>query len=84
MNLLYCGVDVNEYNRVSIRESVKEIQEKLEVIHRERNQIKESKINMLVYSYKLFELHDKKSITDMFTRFTDINNAFKSLEKSLH
>ncbi|GAV58449.1 UBN2 domain-containing protein, partial [Cephalotus follicularis] len=46
------------------------------------NQVKESKISMLVHEYELFLMHDNESISDMFTRFTTIVNSLKNLEKS--
>ncbi|GAV86729.1 UBN2 domain-containing protein, partial [Cephalotus follicularis] len=46
------------------------------------NQVKESKISMLVHEYELFMMHDNESISDMFTRFTTIINSLKNLCKS--
>ncbi|GAV67633.1 UBN2 domain-containing protein, partial [Cephalotus follicularis] len=46
------------------------------------NQVKESKISMLVHEYELFIMHDNESISDMFTLFTTIINSLKNLGKS--
>ncbi|GAV69893.1 LOW QUALITY PROTEIN: UBN2 domain-containing protein, partial [Cephalotus follicularis] len=46
------------------------------------NQVKESKISMLVHEYELFVMHDNECISDMFTRFTTIINSLKNLGKS--
>ncbi|GAV65761.1 UBN2 domain-containing protein, partial [Cephalotus follicularis] len=46
------------------------------------NQVKESKISMLVHEYELFVMHDDECIGDMFTRFTTIINSLKNLGKS--
>ncbi|GAV68733.1 LOW QUALITY PROTEIN: UBN2 domain-containing protein, partial [Cephalotus follicularis] len=46
------------------------------------NQVKESKISMLVHEYELFLIHDNESISDMFTCFTTIINSLKNLGKS--
>ncbi|GAV68123.1 UBN2 domain-containing protein, partial [Cephalotus follicularis] len=46
------------------------------------NQVKESKISMLVHEYELFMMHNDECISDMFTRFTTITNSFKNLGKS--
>ncbi|GAV76432.1 UBN2 domain-containing protein, partial [Cephalotus follicularis] len=46
------------------------------------NQVKESKISMLVHEYELFMMHDNESISDMFTCFTTIINSLKNLGKS--
>ena len=45
------------------------------------NQVKESKINMLIHKYELFKMKLNESITDMFTCFIDIINGLKSLNK---
>ena len=81
MNMLYCALDSNEFNRVSACETAKEIWDKLEVTHEGTNQVKESKIDMLVHKYELFKMMPYESISDMFTRFTDIINGLKSLGK---
>ncbi|GAV90720.1 UBN2 domain-containing protein, partial [Cephalotus follicularis] len=39
------------------------------------NQVKESKISMLVHEYEMFMMHDDERISDMFTRFTTIINS---------
>ncbi|GAV59202.1 UBN2 domain-containing protein, partial [Cephalotus follicularis] len=46
------------------------------------NQVKESKISMLVHEYELFIMHDNECISDMFSRFTTIINSLKNLGKS--
>ena len=51
MNVLYCALDANEFNRISTCASAKEIWDRLEVTHEGTNQVKESKINMLVHKY---------------------------------
>ena len=40
MNLLYCALDPNEFNRVSTCSSTKEIWDTLEVTHEGTNQVK--------------------------------------------
>ena len=82
MNLLYYALNVSEFNRISTCISAKEIWDRLEVTHEGTNQVKESKINMLVHKYELFQMEQNESITSMFTRFTDIVNNLKNLGKS--
>ena len=81
MNVLYCALDANEFDRILVCTTAKEIWDTLEVIHEETNQVKELKINMLVHKYELFKMKPTKSITNMFTRFTNIINSIKSLGK---
>ena len=81
MNVLYCALDANEFNRISVCTSAKEIWDTLEVAHEETNQVKESKINMLVHKYELCKMEPNESILNMFTRFTNIINFLKSFGK---
>ena len=79
---LYCALHPNEFNRISSCNMVKQIWDKLEVTHEGTNQVKESRINMLVHDYEMFNMEVDESIPSMFTRFTNIINSLKSLEKS--
>jgi hypothetical protein len=81
MNVLYCALDANEFNRISGCDTAKEIWDKLEVSHEGTNQVKENKISMLVHNYELFKMKSDETISSMFTRFTDIINGLKSLGK---
>ena len=81
IHILYCALDVNEFNRISICEIAKEIWDKLEVTHEGTNQVKESKISMLAHKYELFKMKVNKIIFEMFTRFTDILNDLNPLVK---
>ena len=78
---LVCGLDSKEYNRISSCDSAKEIWDKLEVTYEGTNQMKESRIDMLVHSYELFKMNSDESISSMFTRFTETVNSLKSLGK---
>ena len=51
---LQCAMDRNEYNKICQCKSAKEIWRLLEITHEETNQVKKSKINLLVHSYELF------------------------------
>ncbi|GAV92065.1 UBN2 domain-containing protein, partial [Cephalotus follicularis] len=81
-HVLFCAVGPNEFNRISSCDSAEEMWDLLEVTYEGTNQVKESKINMLVHEYELFFMHDNESISDMFTRFTTIINSLKTLGKS--
>ncbi|GAV76387.1 UBN2 domain-containing protein [Cephalotus follicularis] len=81
-HVLFCAVGPNEFNRISSCDSAKQIWDLLEVTYEGTNQVKESKISMLVHEYELFIMHDNESISDMFTRFTTIINSLKNLGKS--
>ncbi|GAV79838.1 UBN2 domain-containing protein, partial [Cephalotus follicularis] len=81
-HVLFCAVGPNEFNRISSCDSAKQMWDLLEVTYEGTNQVKESKISMLVHEYELFIMHDNESISDMFTRFTSIINSLKNLCKS--
>uniref|UniRef100_A0A2N9G8D6 DUF4219 domain-containing protein n=1 Tax=Fagus sylvatica TaxID=28930 RepID=A0A2N9G8D6_FAGSY len=68
MSSLYCALDPTEYNRVSGCDSAKEIWDKLEVTYEGTNQVKESKMNMLVHEYELFVMKKDENISEMSTR----------------
>ncbi|GAV75517.1 UBN2 domain-containing protein, partial [Cephalotus follicularis] len=72
----------NEFNRISSCDTAKEMWDLLEVTYEGTNQVKESKISMLVHEYKLFLMHDNESISDMFTRVTTIFSSLKNVGKS--
>ena len=81
MNILYCTLDANKFNRISICMSAKKIYDRLKVIHEGTNQVKKIKINMFIHKYELFKIEPSKSITNIFTRFTDIINGLNNLGK---
>ena len=80
---LQCVIDKNEYNRISQYKSAKEIQRLLEVTHEGTNQVKDSKINLLVHSYELFFMKDNETIVEMVTRFIDIVMVLKPWERPI-
>ncbi|GAV79944.1 UBN2 domain-containing protein, partial [Cephalotus follicularis] len=81
-HVLFCAIDPNEFNRISSCDSAKEMWDLLEITYEGTNQVKESKISMLVHEYELFVMHNDESISNMFTRFTTIINSLKNLGKS--
>ena len=78
---LYCALHPSEFNRISSCDTAKQIWDKLEVTYEGTNQVKESRINMLVHDYEMFKMDVDESIPSMFTRFTNITNSLKSLGK---
>jgi len=82
MNLLYCAFSPTKFNRISGCDTAKKIWDMLQVTHEGTNQVKETRIGMLVHSYELFKMKSDESIFEMFTRFTDIINNLKSLGKT--
>ena len=81
INILFCALSMEEFNRIRTCKTAKDIWCTLEVVHEGTSQVKESKINMLVHKYELFQMKHDESITQMYTRFTDIINDLSSLGK---
>ena len=61
---------------------MKEIWDALHVTHEGTNQVKQSRIELLMRKYELFEMSDKESVIEMYSCFTHVTNELKSLEKS--
>ena len=76
---LHCVIDRNEFNRIWQCKSAKEIWRLLEITHEGTNQVKESRINILVHDYELFSIKDFESIVKMFSGFMVIVNELEAL-----
>lgn len=81
MKMLYYGLGPDEYQRISSCTSAKEIWDSLSIAHEGTNQVKQSRIELLLRKYELFSMDSNESIHDMFTRFTLITNELRSLGK---
>ena len=80
--LLYFGLGPDEYTRISECGSAQEIWNALQVAHEGTSQVKQSRIELLMRQYELFDMGDRENVMDMYTRFTHITNELKSLGKS--
>ena len=69
---LLCSINRNEYNRICQYKSAKKIWRLLEITRKGTNQVKGSKITLLVHTYELFFMKDNETIVKMITRFIDI------------
>lgn len=67
--LILCALTVRQTNRVLFCKSAKEIWERLEVTHEGTNQVKETKINMLLHDHKLPIVKVRETITLMLDKF---------------
>ena len=56
INIFYCALKRNEFNRMFTCTNAHDIWHLLQVTHEGTNQVKESKISMLVHSYELFKM----------------------------
>jgi len=80
--LLYFDLGLDEYTCISECESTKDIWDALQVAHEGTNQVKQSRIELLMRQFKPFEMSGRETVMDMYTRFTHITNELKSLGKS--
>ena len=80
--ILHYAIDRNEFNRVWQCKSAKKIWRLLEITHERTNQVKESRINILVHDYELFSIKYFESIVGMFSRFMVIVNELEALGKT--
>ena len=65
--VLYFGLGPDEYTRIFECESAKEIWDALQIAHEGTNQVKQSRIELLMRKYELFEMGDRETIMDMYT-----------------
>ena len=83
MNILFCSLDRNEFNRVSICKSAFDIWRTLQVTHEGTNKVKQTKISMLTNKFQLFKMSQNESISDMYSRFQDIVHSLIALGKNI-
>ena len=80
--ILHCTIDKNEFNYVWQCKLAKIFWRLLEITHERTNQVKVSRINILVHDYELFYMKDFESIVEMFSRFMVIVNELEALGKT--
>ncbi|XP_070032064.1 uncharacterized protein [Nicotiana tomentosiformis] len=77
-NLLYNTISGEEYEKISSCDMTKEMWDKLEVTYKGTSKVKETRINMLVHDYELFQIKKRESIEEMFARFSKIIGDLKA------
>ena len=82
INLLYCNLNGDEFERISSYTSAHEIWNKIIVTYEGISQVKETKISIFLHKYEWFKMAPNESIKEMFTRFTLIVNNLHYLGKS--
>ncbi|MBM1019732.1 retrotransposon gag domain-containing protein, partial [Escherichia coli] len=83
LNALFCALSPAEFDRISSCKTAKEVWDKLEVTHEGTNQVKESKINLLMHEYEMFSMSIQETISDMFSRFSKIVNSLSGFGKDI-
>ena len=64
-NTLFCAISQYEFNQISNCSTSHDAWHILEVTHKGTNQVKETKINMLVHKYEMFKMQPNESIRNL-------------------
>ncbi|MQM03353.1 hypothetical protein Taro_036132 [Colocasia esculenta] len=81
-SILCCALSKKEFNRISACKSTMEMWEKLRITYEGTYKVRETRIDILVAQYEKFQMQQGESITQMYSRFTDITNGLAGLGKS--
>lgn len=71
-NRLDHALDASEFHKIFTCEITKEIWDRLKVTYEGTSQEIALRLDILVHSYELFSMVEKKSIRDMLNRFIEI------------
>ncbi|VFQ96690.1 unnamed protein product, partial [Cuscuta campestris] len=82
INMIYCGVNADDYRKILRYETAKQMWEKLEVTYEGTAQVREAKIDHLTHEYELFSMKENEKIEEMFERFSNIINPLNLLGKT--
>ena len=78
MNALFCGVNNEEFKKISSMEVAKEAWTILETIHEGTNVVKIVKFQRLTSSFEEIRMEEDETFDEIFTKLKDIvNSAFK-------
>ncbi|XP_033513765.1 uncharacterized protein [Nicotiana tomentosiformis] len=81
--LLCNAISREEYEKISSCETAKEMWDKLEITYKGTNKVKETRINLLVRDYELFQMKDRELVEEMFSRFSKILGDLKSFGRPI-
>jgi len=81
-NIISSALTLDEFYRVSVCESAKEMWDVLEVTHEGTNEVKRARKNTLIQEYEMFRMKNGESICDVQKRFTHIVNHLLALGKT--
>ena len=63
MNIMQCAIHPDEYSRVSMCSSAKEMWDNLKLIYEDTSKVKATKANILVHEYELFCMKPEETIS---------------------
>ncbi|MQL68204.1 hypothetical protein Taro_000483 [Colocasia esculenta] len=74
-SILCCALSKKEFNRISACKSSMEMWEKLRITYEGTDKVKETRIDILVAQDERFQMQSGETITQMYSRFTNITNG---------
>ncbi|GJS89029.1 retrovirus-related pol polyprotein from transposon TNT 1-94 [Tanacetum coccineum] len=77
--VIYNALPRNEYERIFMCNTAKEIWKTLLITHQGNSQVKDNKIDLLVQQYEQFDIFKDESIDSAFPRFNTIIISLKAL-----
>ncbi|GJY45968.1 retrovirus-related pol polyprotein from transposon TNT 1-94 [Tanacetum coccineum] len=79
--VIYNALPRKEYERIFMCDTAQQIWKILLVTHKGNNQVKDSKIDLLVQQYEQFVIFEDESIDSAFARFNVIITSLKALDE---
>jgi len=79
---LSCALTMEESERVNECKNAKEVWDTLRIHHEGTSHVKETRIDIGVRKFKVFEMSENETIDEMYARFTAIVNEMRSLGKA--
>ncbi|MQM15820.1 hypothetical protein Taro_048772 [Colocasia esculenta] len=80
-NLICCALTRIEFNRISACKLAKEMWDKLKLTYEGTDKVKETRIDILGTQCEKFQMLTGETITQIYSRFTDITNGLAGLGK---
>lgn len=79
---LSCALTMEESERVDECVTAKEVWDTLKIHHEGTSHVKETRIDIGVRKFEIFEMNEDENIDEMYSRFTSIVNELRSLGKT--
>ncbi|XP_073224749.1 uncharacterized protein [Cicer arietinum] len=79
---LSCTLSREQSERVDECTTTKEVWDTLQTHHEGRSHVKETRIDIGIRKFELFEMQERETIDEMYSRFTTIVNEMRSLGKA--
>ena len=80
--MMHCPISFEEYRKISICKTVKEMWDRFQITHEGSKQVRQTKVDMLIHEYELFHMKEDEKIDEMFERLSVIVNNLDVLGKS--